>query len=1001
MSALFKINCKLANIILYHQLCRSFTSFHLVFEYQCCFYVHCSVSRLYWSTVDPRRRSVYTCRILEVVPKVVKSSLPVVIEDMTIAHDVNDPDYDPVKAAAYCSRIRHKSADEDTVSVSEDECLSDAGSGEESADSPLSDTGRSKSDCVQTNEFSYQSFGSLPSHLRASTVRPAFSQLAGMQFDHSLPTGVLRSWKEQNMKSSPSLNDSGISNTSRKVTTAVDDNYCSISGLSPDTLKLLGISSPSNRVAKRGQSAAVIAEPLTVGGDDLLLSMACRLNEAAARSSRVKARLRTAGVTKPKTGTEDGDQQAASDILLTSIDKEGCEPSRTAAHESDTCSVGLSYAVTSRSNGCVDESNCDVLSSVAIYSSSKSPARAALTDKLSGGLTSIMQTDGPPFTAESDQEGNEELHLVADFSTDDEQSSLSSDESNEEQLRNKLVSPSLREGAEMSIATAFGMKEKSVYDSSDKVQEKPQVVLHDILKTGISIQDGVCRLNTGQEKALSSCVLMRKSPTGHAGKADEGKNSTAMSYGNSSSSVSTALMDKITSLPAEKSVVASHQPAFSVFKHSCETDVDKLISDVISGSSTTASCDIKSRHSDAVKMDSSVCMKGNVIVSLSSSGHSSFTGPKISTTVIKTISQKVNCIRIPSVSTAGGGSIVRDRNATALRSPVSKDRPSIMSQLMTEPRVTSVHSSMSSEPLVRPGVRLASLPRERCQTLADGVSAQSVMSVGNQPVVKSFQNVSAPNLRMVTQKSPAPFVDTSSGDGFSHGTEPVAMDSDHGTFSYVGQVPLNGAALQASVRPVRSSFINALATGTSHRELDVNLSGSGSSAETLEHLLANAKERPYFIRVSADDAANERNNSAGCQGRLPARPLDDELPTDAIHSTNDTEEMTWHARKRSNVCFAEDAVVANKNKPVNLDHCGNNESDKCGSNLTKTRVMTSDVLMDASNQLLSPPKRRLRVKLKDRSSLNSGLGLLDFLFWYLLVFASEVVTGDGRICVGG
>ena len=50
------------------------------------------MSRVFWSTKDPRRRCVYTCRITEVIPEVY--STPDVAPDVTVCHDSTKPDFD-------------------------------------------------------------------------------------------------------------------------------------------------------------------------------------------------------------------------------------------------------------------------------------------------------------------------------------------------------------------------------------------------------------------------------------------------------------------------------------------------------------------------------------------------------------------------------------------------------------------------------------------------------------------------------------------------------------------------------------------------------------------------------------------------------------------------------------------------------------------------------------------------------------------------------------------
>ena len=72
---------------------------------------------MFWSTIDPRRRTVYTLKVTEVHPKIVHSPT-VVMNDITIAHDESDPRYDVALAAKYDSaaQIVPEQATSDTLS---------------------------------------------------------------------------------------------------------------------------------------------------------------------------------------------------------------------------------------------------------------------------------------------------------------------------------------------------------------------------------------------------------------------------------------------------------------------------------------------------------------------------------------------------------------------------------------------------------------------------------------------------------------------------------------------------------------------------------------------------------------------------------------------------------------------------------------------------------------------------------------------------------------------
>src|ERR1043165_8645407 len=75
------------------------------------------MSRIFWSTADPRQRSVYSCRITEVIPK---AKAPDVINDLTIVHDENDPRYDAALAMSFTCSVREDTSDQSTVSADED-----------------------------------------------------------------------------------------------------------------------------------------------------------------------------------------------------------------------------------------------------------------------------------------------------------------------------------------------------------------------------------------------------------------------------------------------------------------------------------------------------------------------------------------------------------------------------------------------------------------------------------------------------------------------------------------------------------------------------------------------------------------------------------------------------------------------------------------------------------------------------------------------------------------
>ena len=63
----------------------------------------CSVTRVYWSMIDARRRCIYTCRIIEVKP--VHQVTAPVVADMTIVHDRAHPKYSSAAEEAFEKRM--------------------------------------------------------------------------------------------------------------------------------------------------------------------------------------------------------------------------------------------------------------------------------------------------------------------------------------------------------------------------------------------------------------------------------------------------------------------------------------------------------------------------------------------------------------------------------------------------------------------------------------------------------------------------------------------------------------------------------------------------------------------------------------------------------------------------------------------------------------------------------------------------------------------------------
>ena len=232
----------------------------------------CRASRLFWSTVDPRRRTVYTLKITEVHPKVVHAPT-VVMNDMTIVHDVTDPQYDPVLAAKYSVPAP---VSPDTLSETSTVSATEADDVE-----PTTVASRPP----MSESFRQEKAAHFVATQRLTRGRGHWS---GTKLSRSLPVVAQSPKQRQPMARSTSLH--------------TDVNHCqpvmsspSVSGLSQSTLKLLGFSSAAKTTVLSSNSTALADSmyPSTSGvGDsfshnELLLTMAKRLNDAAARSSRV------------------------------------------------------------------------------------------------------------------------------------------------------------------------------------------------------------------------------------------------------------------------------------------------------------------------------------------------------------------------------------------------------------------------------------------------------------------------------------------------------------------------------------------------------------------------------------------------------------------------------------------------------------------------------------------------------------------------------------------
>jgi len=237
-------------------------------------------SRLFWSTVDPRRRAVYTLKITEVHPKIVHNPV-VIMNNITVAHDKTDLRYDPVIAAKYDSA--HAVANPPSPDM-----LSETSTVSATEEEDMDTTSASRQ--AMTEGFRQEKATQfVATHRLMRGMRSRHSR--GTTMCRSLPSIRLSSYepRQQPIVRSVSVNtaiSSAASSQSYVTTSPV------VSGLSHSTLKLLGMSqrsSPSASAIVGNLHATPSGMTDAVRRDDLLLTMAQRLNDAAARSSRSTA----------------------------------------------------------------------------------------------------------------------------------------------------------------------------------------------------------------------------------------------------------------------------------------------------------------------------------------------------------------------------------------------------------------------------------------------------------------------------------------------------------------------------------------------------------------------------------------------------------------------------------------------------------------------------------------------------------------------------------------
>ena len=218
----------------------------------------CSSSRVFWSTIDARCRTVYSCRVIEVIPK---TKAPEVTNDVTIVHDVDDPRYDLSLVMKFCKKVKDENfADDSTISASEEE-----------DDIDISEC-ESLEDVTTTNPPSI-----LPPTIQPANRSPAASQSA----QHSGP-GLHLYAQHPNVRLSSSAPNISMD---RKL-----DGHPQTLSLSATTMKMLGMKNSSSDV---GKTRDVVKHE----DDDLaLVQIVDRLNQAAARNQeRIRKPSRDSG----------------------------------------------------------------------------------------------------------------------------------------------------------------------------------------------------------------------------------------------------------------------------------------------------------------------------------------------------------------------------------------------------------------------------------------------------------------------------------------------------------------------------------------------------------------------------------------------------------------------------------------------------------------------------------------------------------------------------------
>ncbi|XP_070203310.1 platelet binding protein GspB-like [Littorina saxatilis] len=235
-------------------------------------------SRVYWSTVDARQRTVYTCRIVEVRPT--PSTPELTVRDVRIIHDQFHPDYMPLESLDLPSMgLSHLLPHNDDVIF-----VSQSSHGDSlprrALPAPLqsqptrttASTGVEMCTCPTATELSVEN---RPTPLS----KQGLFETSVASLDESRPSAFSPAKSGSNpVQCGKSLPES--SNPSKTVTTVAAPSY-DYSRLSPSTLKLLNITNPTQAKSRPLPSGPTPARSGELGN---LAGMVQRLNSAAMRS---------------------------------------------------------------------------------------------------------------------------------------------------------------------------------------------------------------------------------------------------------------------------------------------------------------------------------------------------------------------------------------------------------------------------------------------------------------------------------------------------------------------------------------------------------------------------------------------------------------------------------------------------------------------------------------------------------------------------------------------